>query len=64
MNKKQIKYLDPESNNNTHNKLINSSFFTSYEEELKSIQKSIVLLRQDLRKIVHDELIKLLNDRR
>ena len=64
MNKKQIKYLDPESNNNTHNKLINSSFFTSYEEELKSIQKSIVLLRQDLRKIVHDELTKLLNDRR
>lgn len=57
-------YLYPESNYNTDNKLINNSFFTSYEEELKSIQRSIALLRQDLRKIVHDELIKLLNDRR
>jgi hypothetical protein len=63
MNKKEIKYLDPESNYNTDNKLINNSFFTNYEEELKAIQRSIALLRQDLPKIVHDELIKLLNER-
>jgi hypothetical protein len=63
MNKKEIRYLDPESNYNTDNKLINNSFFTNYEEELKAIQRSIALLRQDLPKIVHDELIKLLNER-
>jgi hypothetical protein len=57
MNKKEIKYLDPESNYITDNKLINNSFFTNYEEELKAIQRSIALLRQDLPKIVHDELI-------
>ena len=59
MNKKEIKYLDPESNYNTDNKLINNSFFTNYEEELKAIQRSIALLRQDLPKIVRDELIKI-----
>ena len=32
-------------------------------EELKSVQKSIALLRQDIRKILHEELFKfLLND--
>jgi hypothetical protein len=64
MNKKEIRYLDPESNNHTSGKLINNSFFTNYEEELKALQRSIALLRQDLPKIVHDELIKLLNERR
>ena len=59
MNKKEIKYLDPESNSNSTNKLINNSFFTNYEEELKAIQRSIALLRQDLPKIVRDELIKI-----
>ena len=64
MNKKEIKYLDPESNSNSTNKLINNLFFTNYEEgELKAIQRSIALLRQDLPKIVHDELTKLLNGR-
>ena len=56
MNKKEIKYLDPESNYNTGNNLINNSFFTNYEEELKAIQRSIALLRQDIRKIVREEL--------
>ena len=57
MNKKEIKYLDPESNSNSTNKLINNLFFTNYEEgELKSIQRSIALLRQDIRKIVREEL--------
>ena len=57
MNKKEIKYLDPESNYNTDNKLINNSFFTIYEEEeLKAVQRSIALLRQDIRKIVREDL--------
>ena len=57
MNKKEIKYLDPESNSNSTNKLINnSSVFTYYEGELKSIQRAIALLRQDIRKIVREEL--------
>ena len=57
MNKKEIKYLDPESNYNTDNKLINNSFFKNYEEEeLKAIQRSIALPRQDIRKIVRKEL--------
>jgi hypothetical protein len=57
MNKKEIKYLDPESNSNSTNKLINSSsVFTYYEEELKSIQRAIARLRQDIRKIVREEL--------
>ena len=35
-------------------------------EELKSVQKSIALLKQDIRKILHEELFKflLLNERR
>jgi hypothetical protein len=57
MNKKEIKYLNPESNNNNiHNNLINNSSFTNYEEEIKTIQRSIALLRQDIRKIVREEL--------
>ena len=56
MNKKEIRYFDPENNNNTHNKLINNSFFTNYEEELKALQRSIAILRQDIRKIVREEL--------
>jgi hypothetical protein len=56
MNKKEIRYLDPESNYNTDNNLINNSSFTNYEEELKAIQRSMALLRQDIRKIVREEL--------
>lgn len=56
MNKKEIKYLDPESNYNTDNKLINNSFLPDYEEELKTIPRSIALLRQDIRKIVREEV--------
>jgi hypothetical protein len=56
MNKKEIRYLDPESNDNTHNILINNSFFPNYEEELKAVQRSIALLRQDIRKIVREEV--------
>lgn len=56
MVKKEIKCLDPESNSNSTNKLINNSFFTNHEEELKAIQRSIALLRQDIRKIVREEL--------
>lgn len=65
MNKKEKNNLVPESNNNSNtNKLINSSFFPHYEEEeLKSIQRSIALLKQDLPKIINDELIKFLNNR-
>jgi hypothetical protein len=48
-------YLDPGSNSNTHNKLINNSFLTQ-DEEIKSIQRSIALLRQDIRKIVREEV--------
>lgn len=55
MVKKEIKYLDPESNSNSTNKLINNSFLTQ-DEEIKSIQRSIALLRQDIRKIVREEL--------
>jgi hypothetical protein len=56
MVKKEIKCLDPESNSNSTNKLINNSFFTNYEEELKAIQRLIALLRQDIRRIVREEL--------
>jgi hypothetical protein len=64
MNKKEKKYFDPQSiNSSSTNKLINSSFFTYYEEELKAIQRSIALLRQDLPKIINDELIKFPNNR-
>lgn len=45
--------IDPDSNNikvNYRN--------TSIREELKSIQKAIALLREDLPKIMYDELIK------
>jgi hypothetical protein len=53
---KKKKYLDLESDYNTDNNLINNSFFRNYEEELKAIQRSIALLRQDIRKIVREEL--------
>jgi len=56
LNKKEIRYLDPASNSNNTNKLINNSFFRIYEEELKAIQRSIALLRQDIRKIVREEV--------
>src|SRR5215203_3257153 len=54
------KIIDHDSNI-TYSKLINKSFFTSNDEELKAIQRSIALLRQDLRKIMNEELIKFLN---
>ena len=61
MTQKEKNYLDPESNNSSTNKLIKSSVFpTYYEEELKSIQRALALLRQDLLKIVHEELIRTL----
>jgi hypothetical protein len=64
MNKKEKKYFDPQSiNSSSTNKSINSSLFTYYEEELKAIQRSIALLRQDLPKIINDELIKFPNNR-
>jgi hypothetical protein len=53
MNKKVKKILNP--NINIHNKLINNSFLTQ-DEEIKSIQRSIALLRQDIRKIVREEV--------
>jgi hypothetical protein len=57
---KEKNILGVENNNNTHSKLINSSsVFTDYYcEELKTIQRSIALLRQDLPKIIHDELVR------
>ena len=55
MNKKQKKYLDRESNSNSTNKVINNSSFTQ-DEEIKSIQRSIALLRQDIKKIVREEV--------
>jgi hypothetical protein len=55
MNKKEIKYLDPESYYITDNKLINNSYPTQ-DEEIKSIQRSIALLRQDIKKIVREEV--------
>ena len=62
MNKKELRYLDPESNNNTSGKLINNSFFTNYEEELKAIQRSIALLRQDIALLLRAELIRMKGD--
>ena len=59
---KEKNNLDPESNISSTNKLINSSF--NVNEELKSIQRSIALLRHDLPKIINEELIKFYNHRR
>jgi hypothetical protein len=61
LDKKQIKYLDPESNYNTGNNFINNSFPSPEEEEIKSIQRSIAFLRQDIRKMVREELTASLN---
>jgi len=55
MNKNEIKYLDPESNSNSTNKLINNSFLTQ-DEEIKSLQKSVANLRPYIRKIFREEL--------
>ncbi|HSF50500.1 MAG TPA: hypothetical protein VLA74_07055 [Nitrososphaeraceae archaeon] len=53
--------------NSSYSKVKN---FTSVEtndnitrEELKSVQKSIALLKQDIRKIFHEELFKFLNQK-
>jgi hypothetical protein len=57
LNKKEKKniIIDPETIiNYTHSKLINNSY--PIEEEIKSIQRSIALLRQDIRKIVREEV--------
>ena len=60
MNKKEkeVKIIDPEAITNINRtiKLINNSFPTQ-DEEIKSIQRSIALLRIDIRKIVREELI-------
>jgi hypothetical protein len=40
------------SNNNKHNHYINNPI----REEIRSLQKSIALLRQDIRKIVREEV--------
>jgi hypothetical protein len=53
---KEKNFLSREISNINTNKLINNSFFTNYEEELKALQRSIALLRQDIRKIVREEL--------
>jgi len=55
LNKKEIKYLDPENNYNTGNNLINNSFL-SQDEEIKSLQKSVANLRPYIRKIIREEL--------
>ena len=57
MNKKEIRVItNPESNPNINRtiKLINNSF--PIQEEIKSIQRSIALLRQDIREIVREEM--------
>jgi hypothetical protein len=59
MIKKEKNYLD--SNINNQSNYINTS---TISEELKAIQRSIALLRQDLRKIVNEELIKFLNQKK
>jgi hypothetical protein len=61
--KKEKNYLDPGSNNSSTNKLINL-FFPYHEEELKTIQRSIALLRQDLPKIIEGELFKFQNQKK
>jgi hypothetical protein len=57
MTKKELKMIDLD--NNTHNYYINNPI----GEELKSIQRSIALLRRDLPNIVHDELIRILKEK-
>lgn len=52
---KEKNFLNRENNNINTNKLINNSYST-INEELKSIQRVIALLRQDIKKIIHDEL--------
>jgi hypothetical protein len=54
MNEKE-RIIDPEINIRTTIKLINSSHLTQ-EEENKSIQRSIALLRKDIREIVREEV--------
>ena len=67
MNKKELIPIDPKAINSCcndrTNKLISNSFLP-YEEELKTIQRSIALLRQDLPKIIHEELFKFQNQKR
>jgi hypothetical protein len=56
----EVKIIDPEAIINfTHSKLINNSF--PIEEEIKSIQRSIALLRQNIGIIVREELTAALN---
>lgn len=54
MRKRKEEVVDSDNNNNTHNYNIN----TSIREEIRSLQKSIALLRKDLPKIIHDELVR------
>jgi hypothetical protein len=56
--KNEKNYIDPD-NTNTRSNLINnsSSIYTYYyDEELKAIQRSIALLRKDIRIIVREEV--------
>jgi hypothetical protein len=53
VNKKVKKIFDPNINNQSN--YINNS---SIGEELKIIQRSIALLRQDLPNIIHDALVR------
>ncbi len=56
---KEVKIIDPEAITNINRtiKLINNSFYTQ-EDEIKTIQRSIALLRQDIKKIVREELTR------
>jgi hypothetical protein len=61
--------IDDDSNFSIQNNYKNFTSETNNDditrEELKSVQKSIALLKQDIRKILHEELFKfLLNERR
>ena len=50
-----------ESDSNIKKRLINHSFIA---EEIKSLQRSVALLRQDLPKMINDEFIKFQNNGR
>ena len=62
---------ETDDKNSTYSKVKNFTSETNNDdditrEELKSVQKSIALLKQDIRKILHEELFRflLLNERR
>jgi hypothetical protein len=57
MVKKVKKILDPKFNNNRRDTYLNYSIIL--REELKAIQRSIALLKQEFPKILRDELTRL-----